>query len=466
MYEQCRITVVGERHRVDLAVPAAAPITSYVTALARACGQGSGDALASAWSLGPVIGAPFPPEQSLSELSVLDGAELYLRNIVEGEYTDPVVYDVAERVAEIVERRLEHRWQGRARTTTVVVAGLGWLVAALAALAARHQVGYTVCAELAALSGVVLPAAAWTAAERDWPVPSWLRQVVAGSAVPLLAVAAWAAFATRPPGGLAGPHGLLTSSGVAIAALTLGALIGAIIACTAAPGPGTTATLLTGGVAAVAGVAIAWTKADSLAAVTVTAVVAFALLTVAPKLVAWIIAFSDKRARGRGQTDDGDADPVATAVSNAAVTLVAWGGCLSIVLAAALVPMAASRLAYPAAAAGCLGLGLLLRAGASRLTAEVIPLLAAGAAALLTLLLFGPAHLGWPSWVSPAGAIVIAMISIITGFRRLLRSPGLPTASRPRWLGGAGSMLGGAGGALAVAALGVFGRLVTLGHHL
>ena len=35
----CRVTIVGERRQVDLAVPATAPITSYIDGVARLCGQ-------------------------------------------------------------------------------------------------------------------------------------------------------------------------------------------------------------------------------------------------------------------------------------------------------------------------------------------------------------------------------------------------------------------------------------------
>jgi hypothetical protein len=464
--EQCRITVVGERSRADLVVPAVAPIASYVTALARICGQGGDPALLSAWSLGPAVGAPYAPERSLGELGVLDGAVLYFRDAIAGEYTDPVVYDVAERVAEVAERRLHRRWDARTRIATVLAFGLGWLVAALIVLAVRHQAGPAAVAELTVAFGVILPAIGWTSAERAWPVPHRLREVSALSAVPLLAVAAWAISSARWFSRLDGAHGHLTSDGLAAAALAVGALIGAILAYASAPGPTTCAVLLTAAIAVVPGIGLAAAKADGITSATVAAVIAFALLTIAPKVSASIIAFSDKQARARGETGGGDIDPVTTAVGAAATVLVVWSGCLAAVLLATLVPMAAARSAFPAAAAGCLGLGLLLRAGAARLTAEVLPLLVAGVAGLLTLLLFGPGHLGWPSWVSPTVAIVIAIILIVYGFRRLMRSPDLPPAARPRWLGGFGSMMGGTGAALAIAALGTFGRLVALGHHL
>jgi hypothetical protein len=464
--EQCRITVVGERRRADLAVPAVAPIASYVTTLARVCGQGGDPVLLSAWSLGPAVGAPFAPERSLGELGVLDGSVLYLRDVIEGEYADPVVYDVGERVAEVAERRLHRRWNARTRNVAVMAIGLGWLIAALIVLAVRHLVGHAVTAEVSVMFGVLLPALGWTIGERGWPIPPRLREAMSLSAVPLLALAAWAIFSSHHFSHLYGPQGHLTHGGLAVAAVVVGALIGAILAYAAAPSPTTCMVLLTAAVAAVVGIGLAAAKADGIASVTVAAVIAFALLTLAPKVAAWSVAFSDRQARARGERNDGDTDPVATAVSTAATLLIVWSGCLAAALAVVLVPMAASRSPYPAAAAGCLGLGLLLRAGAARLTAEVLPLLVAGAAGLLTLLLIGPGHLGWPHYVSPLGAVVIAVIAIIYGFRRLMRSPDLPSADRPRWLGGFGSMLGGTGAALAIAALGAFSHLVSLGHHL
>jgi hypothetical protein len=465
--EQCRITVVGERRRADLAVPATAPIASYVTTLARVCGQDGNPVLLSAWSLGPAIGSPFAPERSLGELGVLDGSVLYLRDVVEDEFSDPVVYDVAERVAEVAERRLHRRWTTRARTVTVLAVGLGWLVAALAVLAVRHQVGHAAVAELGALFGLVLPVIGWwTSAGRGWPVPALLREAVALSAVPLLAVTAWAVSASHRFNGVDGPHGHLTHGALAVVAVVVGALVGALVAYVAVPAPATFTVLLAAATAAAAGIGLAAAKADAMASATVAAVIAFALLTVAAKLAAWIVAFVDRQARARGEQADRDADPVATAVGAAATVLIAWSGFLAVVLAVTLVPMAGSRSPYAAAAAGCLGLGLLLRAGAARLTAEVVPLLVAGGAALLTLLVFGPGHLGWPAWVSPAGLLAVAVILIVTGFQRLMRDPDLPAAARPGWFGGFGSMLGGGGVALAIAALGVFGHLVSLGHHL
>jgi type VII secretion integral membrane protein EccD len=464
--EQCRITVVGERRQADLVVPAAAPIASYVNALARVCGQDGDPVLLSAWSLGPAAGSPFAPEHSLDELGVLDGSVLYLRDIVADEFYDPVVYDVAERVAEVATGWPHHRWTGRTRNAAVVSIGVGWLVATLTALAVRHQVGQSAAIELAALFGLMLPMVGWLSAERGWPVQPRLRESMALSAVPLLALVAWLVSASHSFG--RPTFGDLTADGLTAAALTVGALAGATVAYAAVPSAATCTALLTAVVAAAAGVGLAAAKADGITAATVTAVIAFALLTVAPKVAARAVAFAGQRAQARRLAGEAGraADPIAAAVSDAATVLIAWSGALAAVLAVTLVLMAASRTPYAAAAAACLSLGLLLRAGTARLTAEVVPLLVAGAAGLLTLLIFGPGNLGWPGWVAPSALPAVGVILVGFGLRRLILEPDVPEAPRPGWLGGLGSTLGGGGVVLAVAALGAFVHLVSLGHHL
>lgn len=466
MDEQCRITVVGERRRADLAVPAAAPIVSYVTSLARACGQAGDPVLLSAWSLGPAIGSPYAPERSLGELGVLDGSVLYLRDIAKGEFSDPVVYDVAERVAEVAGGWAHRQWTGHTRHLAVAGVGLGWIIAALTMLAVRHQVGKSGAAELAGLFGLVLPLAGWLSAERGWPVRARLRESMALSAVPLLALVGWSVTASHSFGHLS--FGNLTSYGLTGAALAIGALAGSIVAYAAVPSASTCTALLTAVLAAAVGSGLAAAKASGISSAAVVAVAAFALLTVTPAAAAWIVAFAWQRAQARrlAAPADQDADPVETAVNEAASALIVWSGCLAAVLAVTLVPMAASRSPFAVGAAICLSLGLLLRAGTARLTAQVVPLLVAGAAGLLALLAFGPGNLGWPAWVAPVGLPAVGVILVGYGLRRLILDPEAPAAPRPGWLGGLGSTLGGGGVALAAAALGVFARLVSLGHHL
>jgi hypothetical protein len=145
--------------------------------------------------------------------------------------------------------------------------------------------------------------------------------------------------------------------------------------------------------------------------------------------------------------------------------LVAWGGVLAAVLTSTLAPMAVSRSPYAVAAAACLVLGLLLRAGGARLVSEVVPVGLAGAIGLFTLLVVVPGHLGWPGWTAPAAVIVTAGGLVTYGFRRLFR-PSLPATGRPSWLTVSSSVLGGISVALVFATSGVLSQFVGLGHHL
>jgi type VII secretion integral membrane protein EccD len=158
MDTHCRITVVGSRHQVDLAVPATAPITTYVDDLARMCGQQQVDPLPSAWSLAAAAQPPFAPERSLAELGVVDGQVLHLCDIVADEYADPVVYDVGERVAELAESHLQRRWSARTRTITAMAAGICLFVATLVVLATGAWIGPVAltCARVPQLSGVLV----------------------------------------------------------------------------------------------------------------------------------------------------------------------------------------------------------------------------------------------------------------------------------------------------------------------
>src|ERR1700729_1328372 len=89
-----RVTVIGTRKRVDVALPAAAPIGEHSAGLASLCGpaQASPGALPPAWSLAVAGGAPLPLSASLEESGVLDGQVLYLRDLAR----DPGVHWTAE----------------------------------------------------------------------------------------------------------------------------------------------------------------------------------------------------------------------------------------------------------------------------------------------------------------------------------------------------------------------------------
>ncbi|MCO6000263.1 EsaB/YukD family protein [Actinoallomurus sp. WRP9H-5] len=82
---------MGERCQVDLAVPADAPITSYVNTPAELCARPEADVMPAAWSLALPTGEPYAPERSLNQLGIVDGQVLYLRDVTAHEFEKPVV---------------------------------------------------------------------------------------------------------------------------------------------------------------------------------------------------------------------------------------------------------------------------------------------------------------------------------------------------------------------------------------
>ncbi|MFE1856633.1 EsaB/YukD family protein [Streptomyces sp. NPDC059489] len=465
MDEHCRITVVGERRQVDLAVPSHAPIVSYVNALARLCHEQDDDVMPVAWSLADTVGSPFAPERSLAELGVIDGQVLYLRDAAADELDEPVVYDVAERVAELSEGVLDRLWDVRTRVTTVTAIGLCWLVAVLTVLTARGRFGTGVLTDLTVSAGLLLPALAWVAGERRWTMPWWLRQAIALTSVPLLALAGRTLGAAGWPGG---PVGLLNQGGVTAEALLVGALIGAVLAYVAAFGVITCVVLATTLTAALLGAVLALLGANGAQAASVVAAVGFVLVTCAAPASSGLVAFVYRRSEARRipAEENHDEDRVAEATRVARTVLVGWTGVLAVVLATALVVAAASGSSYGAGLVACLGVALLLRAGEANLVAEVVLIAGAGTTGLCVWLVIGSGHFGLSGWQAPAVACVAPVAMIGYGLRHLTSRPERPLQSRPRWLTGVASMMGGFAVALAVGTFGMFDWFLDLGRGL
>ncbi|WP_031525309.1 EsaB/YukD family protein [Streptomyces sp. NRRL F-5123] len=468
MDEHCRITVVGERRQVDLAVPADAPITTYVESLVRMCGQPQADVMPAAWSLAVAAQEPFAPERSLVQAGVVDGQVLYLRDVTAHEFDEPVVHDVAERVAEVAEGVLERGWTARTRVVSVAAAGMCWLLAVLVVSLLCGRMAHKVVGDLTVTAGLVLPALAWVASERRWPLPWRLREAFALAAVPLLALGAGIVAAAEWDPGAEGPGGALTRGGFVLGALGAGALVGALIAYVAAFGVVTCAVLIAAAVVAGAGTLLALVGADGTQAATVAAVCAFVLLAFGAQTASGVVGHVFRREAARrpaGPENEGE-DRVAVAVAAARTLLVAWTWFLTAVAAAALVALAASPSRYGVALAACLGVALLLRAGGGRLAAEVVAVGAAGGAGLCMVLVLGAGRLGWNGWTAPGAACLVAAGLLVYGFRNLMRGSGPLERARPGWPTSAASLLGAAGIALAVAAFGVFGAVLDLGRHL
>lgn len=471
--QHCRITVVGQQRRVDLAVPANAPIAEYVMTVASLSGDLSGDGysddggLPPAWSLALTGRPPLPLETSLADAGITDGQVLYLRDAAAGEDDEPVVTDIDEAVVEAA-GRFSRPWTPRARAATELAAGAIWLAGAFGAFAVLAgrlpSDGPRLLGPLAIIAGIVSAAVAGTARRRSWPVPEWLRTVLAVAAIPQLAVAgAVLAGASARPAQLA----------VAAAA---GALAGALMSLAACPGPVATGLTFAVALALIVAVALAALRANGTDCAALVAVVALWLYDVAPGLVAALIART-------GPGERSGLPAVVAQVRQAQQLVLAWQVVLAVTLALALSWLAGSSQTFAFSLAACVSLGLLLAAGGYLWVASVIPGATAGAVGLLAVLLLVPGRLGAPWWTGPVACAAIGIGLLLSGIGGSFAAaraaePGPPSTrpgrpfrrgrkTRPAaWLLAVASVLRVAAIPLLVGAFGVFGHLITVGRGL
>ncbi|GLY92649.1 EsaB/YukD family protein [Actinoallomurus iriomotensis] len=446
--ERCRITVVGERRSVDLAVPAGAPIAEYVPMLADMCGQADSDAMPAAWSLALAGGAPFEPGQSLGAVGVLDGETLYLRDVLQGELDGPVVADIAEQVAELDDDGVA--WNARTRAYTTLALGL---VVALAGAGTLGAGAYDVPAFGPVLfaTGVASAALAWVAGVKAWPLPRGLRLALATAACPVLA---FAALALPLPG---------TASLVAV---SVAASIGAFVAYLAVPAIATLVLQLICGLAMVLTIPLAALRADRAEAAAVVAVALFFLLSALPRIAAQVAATPP----GPAQMED-----VAATVRRIQRLLTFLNAVCCLVVAVCLVVLSGSGDWFALGLVLCLSLALLCRASSSRLRAVVAAVLAGATTGLTILVLrasgrvFGPhGHLTAvhvPGWSAPlatlAAGVLVVWWGLVLCFRSSLQSADF--ADRWSWPGPFANFLGVLSVPLAAGVFGVFDALMKAG---
>ncbi|MEV3854927.1 type VII secretion integral membrane protein EccD [Streptomyces sp. NPDC050095] len=147
-----RITLVGERRRIDLVLPSQEPVGLLLPEVLRLVDDRVGER-PQARHLVRSDGSALEPDATLESAGVADGAVLRLVR-VEDAPSAPVVHDVSDEAARDVDVRA-WRWDARARR---VVAAGAWLVwAVVASLMARS--GYEAKAVGSALAGAAVVAA-------------------------------------------------------------------------------------------------------------------------------------------------------------------------------------------------------------------------------------------------------------------------------------------------------------------
>jgi type VII secretion integral membrane protein EccD len=470
--QHCRVTVVGQQRRVDLAVPANAPIAEYVMTIASLSGDLYGDdhsgegGLPPAWSLAPTGRPPLPLESSLADAGITDGQVLYLRDAAAGEEDDPVVTDVDEAVVEAADR-FSSAWTPRVRAATELAAGAIWLagtVGAFGVIAGRMPaVAPRLLSALGIVAAIVSATLAGTARQRSWPVPKWVRTALAVAPIPLLAAsAALLTGASATPAQVA-------------AAAAAGALVGALFGLAACPGPVTVGLTVAVGLALIVAGVLVGLHADGTECAAVVAVVAMWLYDLAPGSVAALVART-----GTGAERQSDLSAVAAHVRQAQQLVFAWQVVLAVIAALALSWLAGSSQTFAFSLAACVSLGLVLAAGGYLRVTAVLPGTAAGAVGLLGVLLLVPGRLGAPWWTGPLACAVIGLGLLASGTGHSFTAieptepgarsggPGWRTRKeKPSvWPRAVAALLRVATIPLLVGTFGAFGHLITVGRGL
>ncbi|MEU7135200.1 type VII secretion integral membrane protein EccD [Streptomyces sp. NPDC046261] len=155
-----RVTLIGDRRRVDLVLPADEPIGRLLPDVLRLLGDTVGDRPA-ARHLITADGTVLPQDGTLAEAGVPDGALLRLVRVHDAP-SAPVVHDVTDELAEDLDVRA-WRWRPAARRWTASLATIA--LALTAGVLARDSLGpATVAGGLAGIAALVAAVGAVTAA--------------------------------------------------------------------------------------------------------------------------------------------------------------------------------------------------------------------------------------------------------------------------------------------------------------
>jgi type VII secretion integral membrane protein EccD len=118
----CRVTVVGPKRRVDLAVPATSPVAALIPVLLRHTTDGDGltdPGGGRPWMLQRLGERPFDPSGTPETLDWLDGEELHLR-AAEDTLPELDFDDLADGIATVINRRSD-RWRPEYRRYVFLV---------------------------------------------------------------------------------------------------------------------------------------------------------------------------------------------------------------------------------------------------------------------------------------------------------------------------------------------------------
>ncbi|MFJ6199219.1 EsaB/YukD family protein [Micromonospora sp. NPDC092111] len=366
---RCLVTVVGTRNRVDLAVPANAPIAEYADLLARLVGQESNEALPPAWSLAPTGAPPLPVTSSLASAGIVDGAVLYLRDVLDGEADEPVVRSVWEVVSDLGTSGRGPRWDIRAKGRAAMLLGAAWLVVSLGYLGIAGH-GRLLIEVLLAVIGIGFAVAARLLRSYPRVLPRGLRALLGCAVIPCMILVSMLSL------------GSLEWDVRHLVYAQIGAVLGLVIALVAVPRvllAAVTLLVVVAGTMTTLALGLGATPAAT-AATAVTAGTLF--LAVAPRVAGLLTAASWLRMSSPSVEPEADPDMLGNRIVRAQHTLVLLVGATSAIVAAALLVLTRNTSAFSLALAAAAVAALVIRAGTFEFTTEAIgPVVAAMAGA-------------------------------------------------------------------------------------
>jgi WXG100 protein secretion system (Wss), protein YukD len=466
--QRCRVTVVGASKQADVALPARAAIGEYVHSLAALCGQEETDGMPAAWSLGMAGRAPLPSSVSLEGAGIADGQLLYLRDLTEGEYDEPVLLEVDEQVASTLDRISGPRWAPAIMASVTLIVSAVWLTAAAIFWLLTARDDRTLAGAVALGAGCALAAAAWLGRSRGLGVSRVMRLILAVSVVPCWASAGWFIGLNAAGGDLKDP-GVLAAALVGLAA---GAGAGALAALAAVPGIATTALAVLTVAAAAATWLFVGLETTGHEVIAVVAVVAYGLVILSPSMAGHLAALWQDLSR---EQDTELAVVWAHSLTLSCTVIAAAGLVVTLGLAGA------ARNPYDIALTVVLSGALLLRAGTCKFLAEAVPIMVAGFTGLFAVAMEAPRYWGQPGWVSALAVSALGLATLVLGmtltFGHSAMNPAgpdrgttaravAPPGKRAAAVRIALTLCWVAALPLAAGTFGLFGHMISMGRHL
>ncbi|WP_163512838.1 type VII secretion integral membrane protein EccD [Fodinicola acaciae] len=397
-----RVTVVSDSRRVDVALPAALPITDLLPQLLRLCSPAQpGAHQPVSWSLVRFNGTLLQPEASLAESGVVDGEVLELRG-GQGGGRPAYVEDVRDAVEDVVDGSGRLWRSAISLRFALIAASLG--LAALLVDPAVRAADDPAALGLAAVVAIALCGAGWWAGTRG--------EAGAGR-LAILVGCLWAGLAGWL--GVLAAHGSMgLAGGVALlSALVLAALVR--IGTPLASGH-VTGFAVAGAVGLAAGVvAVFGWPLDQVVRIAPVLLVIFVGALPRLSLSVGGLASADYLVRSGGQLP---ADALTERIARSGASLIGAMMSIGLLAAIACVRLAMVPSLWDRGLGILLGVALLLRSRAFSQVWHVLPLRVAGVVALVAqgygLVSYAPQL---RVWVPLAGALVAVVFVLISAVR-------------------------------------------------